>query len=125
MEPMIKETVNDPDRKYITFKREEFYQMMGELALPPGSGAPGDTDCALLAEKIVNRALETELLDAVVIRRQDLFASPALATYAACISMVSTVTDDKERQKSLLQVADYFQRQSELAAEEGWKLPTP
>jgi len=101
----------DSDRKYIVFKREDFMQWMGDLStqdLRP-----------VAAPFLVEAAEGWALADAVVIRRQDLFASPALATYSSCISMVATATKNAE----LLKVADYFQRQSELAAEEGWKLP--
>lgn len=90
------------ERKYVTFKRED---IVGPLAFWP-SVAP------------------YEIEDAVVIRRQDLFASPALATYSACIAIAASMTnvDDEQRQK-MLDVADYFDRQAQLAAEEGFKLP--
>jgi hypothetical protein len=64
-----------------------------------------------------------EIRDAVVIRRQDYFASPALAGYAASIAIAIHLIEDPKTRASLQAVADYFQRQSELAAEEGWKLP--
>lgn len=64
-----------------------------------------------------------ELLDAVVIRRQDFFASPALATYAAMIACAVKLTTDPEVSAQLQAVADYFQRQSEIAADEGFKFP--
>ena len=60
--------------------------------------------------------------DAVVIRRQDLFASPCLATYASMIVLVAG-NHDKHRRKVLMAVADYFEDQAQLAADEGWKLP--
>jgi hypothetical protein len=63
------------------------------------------------------------LKDAVVIRRQDLFASPCLDVYARTIAIVAARESDKEVKAELLGIADYFQRQAELAAEEGWKLP--
>jgi hypothetical protein len=74
------------------------------------------TDVMLATQKI-------ELQDAVVIRRQDKFASPCLLTYAAMISMVATNHGDEEVGKELQKIADYFQEQGELAGEEGWKLP--
>jgi hypothetical protein len=98
------------DEKYIVFKRDEFFQWMGELSVSPR---------LMKAPLLREDALDHALPDAVVIRRQDLFASPALATYASCISMVAKTTKNGELQT----VADYFQRQSELAADEGWKLP--
>lgn len=66
---------------------------------------------------------DDELPDAVVIRRQDFFASPALATYAAMIACAVKLTTDPEVSAQLQQVADYFQRQSEIAADEGFKFP--
>jgi hypothetical protein len=87
------------DRKYVTIKRAELHKFFDE--------------------EMVGIFETFELQDAVVIRRQDMFASPALATYAACISMVAKATDNIK----LMGIADYFQRQSELAADEGWKLP--
>ena len=64
-----------------------------------------------------------ELPDAVVIRRQDWFASPALASYAASIAIAAKYTTNEEERKGLLKVADYFEDQAKLAAEEGYKLP--
>lgn len=63
------------------------------------------------------------LPDAVVIRRQDKFASPALFTYANMIAMVAVEIDDPDRKKGLLAIADYFHRQAELAGDEAFKLP--
>ena len=120
-------TVND--EKYIVFRREEFFQMMGQLALPPyqdphtGDQVGGDWDCAPIADNIQSTADIISLRDAVVIRRQDYLAAPALATYADCIGLVSKTTEDEELQKRLLAVADYFHQQAQLAAEEGHKWP--
>jgi hypothetical protein len=72
-----------------------------------------------LSDAIHNQLLSMSLKDAVVIRRQDYFASPALATYSSCIAMVAMAT----KKPDLMKIADYFQRQSELAADEGWKFP--
>jgi hypothetical protein len=99
------------DEKYIVFKRAEFMEWMGFLS----TQGPNTYAVPVLHADAVSLSLP----DAVVIRRQDLFASPALATYASCISMVAKTTKNGELQT----VADYFQRQSELAADEGWKLP--
>jgi hypothetical protein len=90
------------DDKYVTFKRDDLYE-------------------ALKGQPISVAALEIK--DAVVIRRQDFFASPALAGYAASIAIAIQLTDDPKRAQQLRYVADYFERQSELAADEGWKLP--
>ena len=55
---------------------------------------------------------EYEIADAIVIRRQDLFASPALAGYSSAIAIaVALIDKDDPRREQLLTVADYFQRQ--------------
>jgi len=71
----------------------------------------------------VTFATDAELPDGVVIRRQDLFASPCLATYASMIAMVAKSHGDPEVGKELQAIADYFEDQAQLAAAEGWKLP--
>jgi hypothetical protein len=119
----------DHDDKYVVFKRSEFYEMMGFFALPPWNDADGnligtDIDCAPITAEIERTVNERSLSDAVVIRRQDYFASPALASYAASIAIAVRFLEDEVMKKRLTRIADYFQRQSELAAEEGWKLPT-
>lgn len=91
----------DTDKKYVTFKRADFIRVMGE-----------DADVAAY-----------ELPDAVVIRRQDLFAAPALATYASCIAMSAKLSTNEVRKQLLLDIADYFERQAQIAADEGWKFP--
>lgn len=93
--------------KYVTFKRDEFLRWLEEDVQPMAAA----------------EFMPDEIPDAVVIRRQDLFAAPALATYADCIGLVSKTTDDKELQKRLLKVADFFQDQAKLAADEGYKWP--
>jgi hypothetical protein len=93
------------DEKYVTFKRDEFLKVLGAL--------PG------YQEHAHNAFQEAELPDAVVIRRQDLFAAPCLATYANMIALVAKRVEDPE----LLAIADYFEDQARLAAEEGHKYP--
>jgi hypothetical protein len=90
------------DDKYATFKRE---------------------DAIRVAEGFITFKVDVELVDAVVIRRRDMFASPCLATYANMIAMVATHIDDKDQAEELLNIADYFDRQASLAADEGFKLP--
>lgn len=46
------------DTRYVTFREDKLYQMLGEVALPPGSGAPEDMDCAPLAERIIAKVDE-------------------------------------------------------------------
>lgn len=101
--------MSDPDmptdEKYITFNRQEFMETVGDL------------------EGLGTRYAGLALKDAVVIRRQDLFASPCLDVYARTIAIVASREDDRKVKGELLAIADYFQRQAELAAEEGFKLP--
>jgi hypothetical protein len=100
---MTAEFTDDPDwdAKYIVFKREDFEKhVFGEVAYA-----------------------QWEVKDAVVIRRQDKFASPCLATYAAMIGLVASESEDPKKKAQLLAISDYFERQAQLAAEEGWKLP--
>lgn len=108
--------MSETDDKYITFKRGDFLEMVGQW-----------TTQDMSRRQVPLVLAEVELLeinDAVVIRRQDLFASPALATYAAMIGIVASREGDPEIKQNLLDIADYFERQGELAAAEGWHLPT-
>ena len=98
------EPLENHDDKYLVFNRAQFMERMTGLPVHP------------LLDHI-------EIKDAVVIRRQDRFASSALAGYANAIALVISLTDDDKLRDELLHVSDYFQRQSELAAEEGWKTP--
>jgi hypothetical protein len=100
------------DEKYIVFKRDEFIKAMTPYAFNYAS-----------AELKAEQMLDLAIPDAVVIRRQDKFASPALYTYANMISMVAMMDSDLVRQRELLDIADYFQTQAELAGDEAWKLP--
>lgn len=100
------------DGKYIVFKRPEFLELTEPRAMN------------MATAQMHQRQLHGLVLpDAVVIRRQDFFASPTLAMYADCIGLVHRTTQDKDLSKRLVRVADYFRVQSELAAAEGWKFP--
>jgi hypothetical protein len=99
----------DPD-KYIVFKREDFepwLYRMNAVDVVPLDGTP------------VPHALP----DAVVIRRQDLFAGPALHSYSNNMAMAARMVAEGDEQKRLLGIADYFHEQAVLADAEGWKLP--
>lgn len=90
------------DGKYITFKRDDLIRVSdGYVTFPE----------------------QAELYDTVVIRRQDKFASPCLATYASMIALVAQNISDADKGKELMAIADYFEEQAQLAAEEGYKLP--
>jgi hypothetical protein len=96
------ESMSDTHDKYITFRR---------------------ADLISVTDGYVTFATDAELPDAVVIRRQDKFAQPCLSTYADCIAIVASETDDEKKKANLLRISDYFHDQAKLAAEEGWKLP--
>jgi hypothetical protein len=108
------------DEKYITFKREDFYQMMGALGLPTG-----EEDCAPVAEKIIKMAEATCLEDAVVIRTKDPFAGPALHSYAAGINLYVNLSHvDGQAARNLREVGHYFhERAMEADATFEMKLP--
>lgn len=91
------------DEKYLVFKTEDFQRLASSGLVP---------------EEIVAYRVP----DAIVIRRQDYFASPALAGYAASIAIAAKLAPEEDR-KRLLGIADYFESQAQLAADEGWKLP--
>jgi len=94
------------DEKYVVFKLDDMQRFIDGERILSAFGVQ-----------------QVRLKDAVVIRRQDLFASPCLATYAAMIGLVASREADPKVKANLLDIADYFERQAELAAEEGFKLP--
>jgi len=96
----------DRDDKYVTFNRAQ----LQDAYKRKGITLPGFLKML-------------EIKDAVVIRRQDKFASPALATYASMIAMVANNIDNHELSVELTGIADYFEGQAKLAADEGWKFP--
>lgn len=82
--------------KYIVFKREEFDQFLTAVA------AFGDEhQCCDLP------ILPEHLKDATVIRGQDVFAGPALHTYAAMIGIVAAMNEGDVRAR-LTATADLF-----------------
>jgi hypothetical protein len=96
------------DDKYIVFKRDDFDAMMVPHAMNFAT-----------AEQHFQGLTSMALNDAVVIRRQDLFAGPALHSYAAAIAIADRLSNDS----GLRPIADYFHEQAVLADAEGWKLP--
>lgn len=101
------------DNKYVVFNREEYLKTIEDNGFRRGTS-------------LVDRELkDIEIKDAVVIRRQDYFASPCLLTYATMIAMVAENYPDEKVKVELEIIADYFHEQGVLAGEEGFKLPTP
>jgi hypothetical protein len=91
------------DDKYLVFNREEFERWIYKINVLPEDGSK----------------VPEPIKDAVVIRRQDLFAGPALHTYAASINIAARVGNLPQ----LSPIADYFHEQAIAADEEGWKVP--
>lgn len=105
------------DEKYITFKRAEFVEWAKSAvaALDKSAQESGyDED---------PRGYPQPLEDAVVIRRQDYFAGPALHSYAHGISLAVKLAAPGKRALELQSIADYFHEQAVLADEEGRKVP--
>ena len=114
--------------KYIVIKREHLDNILIELS---SRVHPGWSD-------VVNRILEGELPDAVVIRRQDIFAPPALDAYANGIRVAvialgegvalldgfpDTRQEINELRERLDAKADYFHGQAVLSWGAVRKLP--
>lgn len=118
----------DPD-KYITFKTEEFFETIDNLLKEVD---PRKNQDAMLcsAEARANfladwlsEMLSNKVRDAVVIRRQDKFAGPALHTYAAMISVATSLMNLGPATEHLRGVADYFADQASMADGESYKVP--
>lgn len=96
--------------KYVTFKREEF-----EEAKRAGGG------------RMYN--IPNEVEDAVVIRRQDIYAAPAFRAYSATIASSLVVAAKIVapgmviHNTGLESIARYFERQAELSEQEERKVP--
>lgn len=118
------------DGKYVAFKLEDFYEMMGQLALPPAWGSDesgavigGNLDCAVLAERITEVAKMYEVPDGTVLRAQDIFTAPALFSYVNAIRVALELlgathkglrTQEVER---LEELADFFFGRAVMAQE--------
>lgn len=96
------------DSKYIVFKREEY-----ELWLYRAEAK----------EHLDYHPISID--DAVVIRRQDVFAPPALDAYGnAILCVVEAIKEkDEDLAERLQDIADYFHGQANLAWQEKRKMP--
>ena len=92
------------DDKYVVFKRDEYTRWFQALQ----AGSDYDVD------------LPRYIPDAVVIRTQDVFAGPALHSYASSISVAARLMHDD---KDLQEIADYFHHRAVEADEGPRKLP--
>lgn len=94
------------DEKYVVFKRDEWEQYF----------------------RTQGASILVAVEDAVVIRRQDVFAPPALDAYANSISVAVEALQGREGVDTaliakLLKVADYFHSQAQTAWITERKLP--
>lgn len=94
--------------KYVVFKRHELV-----------------TECTTWARggELFKDLIGLRLPDAVVIRRQDYFAAPALDSYACAMQVAARLLPDGEEKERLTSIADYFHEQAQLASVEGMKVP--
>ena len=114
MEPLTTIEDETTDDKYVVMKKEDFWLLLGYV----NNGRLSDID-------MIEEAAANMLHDAVVIRRQDYIAAPALSAYANLIGLSALVMADNDpvTGAQMMRVADYFSRQSEMAADEGRKWP--
>lgn len=102
--------MSEHNGKYITFKRADYDAIIIK-------------DGPKMSAELKHVLLQSEVNDAVVIRRQDVFAGPALHTYAHSIALAASQFADGEQRKKLQDIADYFHEQAVLADEMRGKLP--
>lgn len=105
------------DEKYVVLKRADLESLLMELGLQSVNDPDVPADWA-------EDALESYVLqDAVVIRTKDVFAGPALHSYAHNIALVAHLSSRPELQP----IADYFSdraREADIQAyEDTAKLP--
>ena len=104
------------NEKYVVFKREDWEAARAAVA------------AGYEAVEVVHGLELEEVQDAVVIRRQDVFAAPALDAYANSIRValeadVMMTSEANPRRKALERTADYFHEQAVLAWETDRKVP--
>lgn len=107
------------DSKYVVFKREELFQMLGQF-LPTGN-----VDCAPVADRMIKAVNEIALGDAHVIRERDVFAPGVLATYASAVQTAIEVISETgvEVPAHMFQLRDHFFMASNSSAMRPRHLP--
>lgn len=105
--------VNAPDQKYIVFKRADFMRFILRLYALETSNEQ------------VKAAEAMAIYDAVVIRTQDAFASPALHAYAYGIQLAARLIKEHDQVAShkFSNIADYFHFRALEADSGSQKLP--
>jgi len=103
--------------KYVVFKREELDELLGEIA-------------GVDVNHVTSRFAQITLDDALVIRKQDVFASQALYAYAHQILTTIEILNNPNLSLEnidtdyLQELADFFASQADDAARQGG-MPTP
>lgn len=97
------------EEKYVVFKSEDWSRYV-EMDLSPDKPTP---------------RFPNQIYDAIVIRRQDIFAAPALFEYAGQIRSCMEILQELEQPvpDQLEGIANYFSEQAELAMKTKSKLP--
>ena len=102
------------DEKYIVFKRDDLGRCFQALLLE-------------VDQSIVRDIESRQITDAVVLRKQDVFAPPALDAYANAILTVvealKVTGSEPGLVPRLLKISDYFRAQAEDAYDMQRKLP--
>lgn len=115
------------NEKYVVFKREDWDEVMRRTQAINDDRTQGLPPVSPLAPLMTLNQMEID--DAVVIRRQEVFSGPALAAYAHGIHIAIKVArlhetgEPNETARRLVEIADYFHEQSELAYGESFKIP--
>lgn len=103
------------DDKYVVFKIGDWLDFWKEF--------PDSPDTEHLLTPLQRKRLD----DAVVIRRQDVFAPPALDAYANCIMVVleteKAINGNTKLAQRLQNIADYFHTQAAEAWQADRKVP--
>ncbi len=112
---MNRETSPKHNDKYITFSREDWVQWWNQ----PGIGGT-----------IHDIVTPKEIEDAVIIRRQDIFAPPAFDAYANAMTVVMVTlasgewnVEDQRSIDRLKEISDYFHEQAVLSWSTERKMP--
>jgi hypothetical protein len=119
---VARETISDG--KYVVFKVDDFYQFVINLWNTHWSKDGDQTTVEEAAKPYV-------VMDGVVIRRQDVFAAPALYAYSNAILVAIEVMKSLDLQYGemdevidhLMAKSDYFAMQAELSADTPRKVP--
>lgn len=110
------------DKKYIVFKREDWKEFWNHW-----QGEMRKASAGMVMDLGVTKLDDSAIDDAVVIRTQDVFSGPALACYANGICVAVDILKKtnvpfglvREHHDiviaELLEIADYFHQQSEVA----------